>query len=106
MIRNNDFRASGSGLFNHSPEIINKESIKIAFNIANKLKTLSLAFDFIYDKNKKPLIVEISYAYTMKGETNNCPGYWDENLNWHPDNVNPQRYIIEDLIAEIKQQNV
>lgn len=100
--RKNDFRASGSKSFDHNPEIIPRETIKKVFEISHKLKTDSLAFDMIYDKNKNPLIVEISYAFTMKGETNNCPGYWDRNLNWVNDKVNPQRYMIEDFIKNMK----
>ena len=31
----------------------------------------------------------------------NCPGYWDEHLNWHNEEVDPQRFMIEDLIKDI-----
>ncbi|MGB4013041.1 MAG: hypothetical protein WBK97_02525 [Bacteroidales bacterium] len=104
--RRNDFRASGSGILQYEKKLFNTKTIQIAFDTAKKLKTQSLAFDFIYTSNNNPLIVEISYAYVMGQAYDNCPGYWDENLNWHKDSVNPQRYIIEDFIAEIKQQNV
>ena len=103
--RKNDFRASGSGLISYNKNLFPKDAIQIAFSTSRKLKTQSLAFDFIYDNNQKPLIVEISYAYVMGDAYDTCPGYWDEQLNWHPDKVNPQRYIIEDFIAEVKQQN-
>lgn len=103
--RENDFRASGSGLISYDKELFPQKTIQIAFSTSRKIKSQSLAFDFIYDKEKNPLIVEISYVYVMGVAYDNCSGYWDENLNWHPDNVNPQRYIIEDFIAEIKQQN-
>jgi len=26
-----------------------------------------------------------------------CPGYWDSDLNWHEAPVDPQRFIIEDF---------
>lgn len=104
-IRENDFRASGSGLFDHNPEIIDKNVIRLAFDISEKIKSQVMAFDIIYEEANNPLIVEISYAFTMSGETNNCPGYWDRDLNWHDDDVNPQRYMIEDFLKSI-QTNV
>jgi hypothetical protein len=30
-----------------------------------------------------------------------CPGYWDNNLNWHKETVNLQYFIIEDFLEEI-----
>jgi hypothetical protein len=33
-----------------------------------------------------------------------CPGYWDSNLNWHDEPVNPQYFMIEDFIKEIEKQ--
>lgn len=100
--RKDDFRASGSGLLRHDKNLFNTKTIKIAFDVAAKLNTQSLAFDFIYDKNQNPLIVEVSYAYAQGPAYDNCPGYWDQDLIWHDDNVNPQKYIIEDFIKSIK----
>lgn len=100
--RKDDFRASGSGLLKHDKNLFNISTIKIALEIAAKLNAQSLAFDFIYDKKQKPLIVELSYAYAQGRAYDNCPGYWDNNLNWHTDHVNPQRYIIEDFINSIQ----
>ncbi len=99
--RKNDFRASGSGLKAYEKDLFNKESLKIAYGIAKKLNSQSIAFDFIYDKDI-PKIVEISYAFIIGEFYDSCPGYWDENLNWHNDNVNLQRYIIEDFINSLK----
>jgi len=99
-VRKNDFRASGSGKMDFTPELFDKKSIKIAFNIADKLKTQSVAFDFIYE-NGKPFIVEISYGYTAQ-VYNNCPGFWDKDLNWHKTDIIPEFFIIEDLITKLK----
>lgn len=79
FVRKNDFRASGSGEFSYDD--INTDAIKIAFDVAEKLKLQSVAFDFILDNNK-PLIVEMSYGFGVKG-ISNAPGYWDRDLNWH-----------------------
>jgi|UPI0003A079A3 hypothetical protein len=101
MVRKNDFRASGSGLLDYDFKKIPLETIKIAFNIAKRIGSQSLSFDFIYSKGA-PLITEISYCYVMGEFYDNCPGYWDENLNWHLDNVDPQRYILEDFIKSLE----
>jgi glutathione synthase/RimK-type ligase-like ATP-grasp enzyme len=51
-IRDNDFRASGSGSHVADSSLIDIESIKISFYIANYIRAQSLAFDFIYTENK------------------------------------------------------
>jgi RimK-like ATP-grasp domain. len=100
--RDGDFRASGSGLIKHNSDLFNRNTIKTAFDVAKQIGSQSLAFDFVYDEIGSPLIVEISYAYAMGAAYDNCPGYWDADLKWHEDDVNPQRYIIEDFINEFK----
>lgn len=97
-----DFRASGSGLIEHNFDLFDSKTIKIAFDVAAQIGSDSLAFDFLYDETGNPLIVEISYAYSMGTAYDNCPGYWDKDLNWYQDEVNPQRYIIEDFINSLK----
>jgi glutathione synthase/RimK-type ligase-like ATP-grasp enzyme len=101
FVRTNDFRASGSGLFDYNPDKFKPEIVKLSFDISKKLSTQSIAFDFIYGDFGKPLITEISYAYAMGPSYDNCPGYWDEHLNWHNEEVDPQRFMIEDLIKDI-----
>jgi len=102
--RDGDFRASGSGLIKHNHDLFACKTIKIAFDVADQIGSESLAFDFIYDEIGSPVIVEISYAYAMGAAYDNCPGYWDKDLNWHEDDVDPQRYIIEDFINSLKSK--
>jgi hypothetical protein len=96
--RVNDFRASGSGIIKYDPNLFNLKSIQIAFDVADKIKSQSLALDFVYDKSGSPLLVEMSYGFSMGAVYDNCPGYWDKSLYFHADNVDPQRFIIEDFI--------
>jgi hypothetical protein len=96
-----DFRASGSGIVAYDQNFFDHEMIKIAFKTAKELKTQSLAFDFIWDNNQ-PKIIEISYCYSMGSVYDNCNGYWDEDLKWHNKKVNPQFFIIEDFLRDIK----
>ena len=96
--RVNDFRASGSGIIKYDTNLFNLKSIQIAFDVADKIKSQSLALDFVYDKSGSPFLVEMSYGFSMGQVYDNCPGYWDASLNFHADDVDPQRYIIEDFI--------
>lgn len=79
-VRKDDFRASGSG--NIMYDNIDLEMIKIAFEAAEKLKSQSLALDFIYDKCHRPLVVEASYGF-VQSIPNESGGYWTKDLKWH-----------------------
>lgn len=92
IVRKNDFRASGSKKFVYDQ--INNETIIKAFDIANKLKLQSVAFDFIYSNKGKPLIVEMSYGYGTEG-SGKCKGYWDKDLNWHEGPFDPYGWMVE-----------
>lgn len=97
MTRVNDFRASGSGKIVYDKNSIDERCIKTAFEINNRIKSQSIAYDFVFDENNKPLIVEISYGFSV-GAYDYCPGYWDSDLNWHEGKFNPQEWMVEDLI--------
>ncbi|MBF0234974.1 MAG: hypothetical protein HQK65_18350 [Desulfamplus sp.] len=102
--RPNDFRASGSGLIEYDTEKSHKSCIKIAFEISKKMNFQCMAYDFVFDEDKKPYIVEISYTF-VDYAVHKCPGYFDENLNWHDGHCWPQFSIIDMLYPdlEIKQ---
>lgn len=100
LVRRNDFRASGSGMIEYEKKYFNKETIKLAFDVAQKLKSQCIALDFVYDKGN-PLIVEISYGYTKEGYAD-CVGYWDEQLNWHEGSFNnPQHWMVKSLLNRV-----
>ena len=99
--RKGDFRASGSGIKAYEPELFDKKCIQSAFEIAKKLKTQSVAFDFICD-GLQPKIVEMSYCFLMGSFYDDCPGYWDSHLTWNEKIVNPQYFMIEDFLEELR----
>lgn len=101
--RKGDFRASGSGLCEYEPNLIEKECILTAFETAKKLKIQSVAFDLVMDGDTAK-ILEISYCFPMGPIVDKCPGYWDEYLNWHNTEINPQYFMIEDFIGELEEQ--
>lgn len=94
MNRENDFRASGSGFILYEKEHIDEVFVKTAFEIHKKLKAQCIAYDFVYDATKKPLLIEISYGFANAGY-NDCVGYWDENMNWYEGKFNPYGWMID-----------
>lgn len=96
-VRQGDFRASGSGNIEYSEKNIDKECIKMAFEINEKIQAQSIAYDFIFDTNNLPFIVEVSYGFAVE-PYDLCPGYWDENLYWHEESFNPQEWMIEGIL--------
>jgi glutathione synthase/RimK-type ligase-like ATP-grasp enzyme len=97
MVRNDDFRASGSGIAVYDKNEIDHECIKIAFEVNNQLSSMSVAFDFVWDKEGKPYLIELSYGFKVDFY-DQCPGYWDENLQWYEGTFNPQEWIISALL--------
>lgn len=97
--RENDFRASGSGHISYAKCDIDERCVQIAFDIAKKLGTQSIAFDFVFDSNNNPLIVEISYGYAVNAY-DSCEGYWTPDLNWHEGtHFDFCGWMVEDLIG-------
>lgn len=94
IVRSNDFRASGSGNIDYNHNLIDLELVKIAQKINIKLNAQALSYDFIYDENSRPLIVEISYTNKASGY-DKCEGYWDDKLNFHKGEFNPYGWMVE-----------
>lgn len=96
LVREGDFRASGSGDILYARELFDENLIGLSFDLAGKLGTQCVAFDFVHDHGK-PMIVEISYGFSPAGY-DPCPGYWNKDLNWHKGSFDPYGWMVEDLI--------
>lgn len=99
MVREGDFRASGSGNIKYEKHELDERCVKIALETNKKLNAQALAYDFVFDKNKNPLIVEVSFGFDNEAY-DPCPGYWDENLKWHEGQFKPQDWMVESLIQK------
>jgi len=99
MTRPNDFRASGGGVIKFEKELIDERCIKIAFETSKKMNASVVAYDFVFDTNQNPLIVEINYGFAHQAYWN-CPGYWDKDLNWHEGKFNQVEWILEEYIKD------
>jgi len=101
--RVNDFRASGSGRIIYERNEIPQICIEISFELNKKLHSQCVGYDFIFDKENKPFITEISYGFSKK-IYDPCHGYWDCDLSWHEGEFNPYGWMVEDMIASIKNK--
>jgi glutathione synthase/RimK-type ligase-like ATP-grasp enzyme len=95
--RSNDFKASGSGKIEYSHQNIDKNAISLAFQTAHKLKSQSMAFDIIYNQERKPLIIEMSYVYVAEAIFLSG-GYWDLSLIHHNESLWPEDVIIQHVL--------
>lgn len=102
LVRKNDFRASGSGNILYDRNLFDKKTVALSFNLADKLKTQCVAFDYVDDKGQ-PLVVEISYGFSPAGYFS-CSGYWDKELNWYEGKFNPYGWMVEDLIKTLERK--
>ncbi len=92
-VRLNDFRASGGGNIDYDGSKVPVSAIELSFHVANLLKMQSMAIDLLNYKNTY-LITEISYAFAIdEGELDF--GYWDSNLEWHNERINPYGWMVE-----------
>lgn len=96
VVRENDFRASGSGKLIFDNAAIPLELVSIAQETARRLALQSVAFDFI-QANGVWLIVEMSYGFGFD-EREMCHGYWDEHLIWHDEYFVPQNWMVDCLL--------
>ncbi len=58
FVRPSDFRASGSGRIDFDPRAVGHDLIHIAFGVAKRIASQSLAFDFVRDQSGRGLILE------------------------------------------------
>ncbi len=95
--RNNDFRASGSGLIDYDIKQIDQRCIEVAFRTSDLFQFQCMAYDFLVDEDNQVKIVEISYTF-LDTAVFKCPGYFDRDLKFHKNRMWPQHCILSDLM--------
>ncbi len=102
--RVNDFRSSGSGRIDYDANKIDMKFVEKAFEVSKTLGFQSMAYDFLYDKNREAAFCEISYTYA-DWAVHNCSGYWDSSLCWHEGHYWPQYFQLVDILGlpDLKQ---
>jgi len=103
QVRPRDFRASGSYILDKDQANIPPEALRIAFEVAHKLKLQSAALDFIL-KDGVPLIVEVCYAF-VPWEGLFSFGYWDRDLNLHPEAFNALDWMVDGVLEKLQNRS-
>ena len=98
------FERSRSGDIVYDSGRIHQVCVEIAFDVAQKAKSQSMAFDFVLTESRRPLIVEVSYCYNAQA-VYSCPGYWDASMTWHEGHIWPQDAILIDLLNRVYQSD-
>lgn len=103
LCRDNDFRASGSGMILYAKTEIPVRCVEKSFEAAKKLGTQCVGFDWVFDSNGNPLIVEISYGFMAKGYFT-CEGYWTSDMQWHEgSNFDFCGWMVNEVINRMKK---
>ncbi len=102
LVREGDFRASGSGNLVYEKDIMTEQCVRLSFETQKKLESQCTAFDYVMHDGQ-PMIVEISYGFAMRGY-DNCEGFYTENMEFHSGPFNPQNWMVEDLIKQCERK--
>jgi hypothetical protein len=106
--RPGDFRASGSGRIDWDPKGIDLETVRLAFEVARKLQTQSVAVDGLRRGDER-VIAEISYTYASWA-VRDCPGHWhlrnDGALEWLAGALMPEDAIFHDFVDEVRRRSL
>jgi len=101
--RQDDFRASGSGILFYEKEHFDERLIRKALALSERLGTTSLALDCIY-KEDEPLFVELSYGFPAGPFIDDCHGYWDREMIWHEGPFDAIGWMVEAVVKKIGKQ--
>jgi hypothetical protein len=97
MVRDGDFRASGSGMSVHDHCQIPLDCVRIAFDTSRKLGAQCLSFDFVLDGSSYQ-IIEMSYGFVTKVYA----GYWDLDLKWHSGQFVAPYFMVEYFLESLR----
>ena len=98
LVREDDFRASGSGRIDYDSTQIDLRCIQIAFQTSERMGFQSMAYDFLFNEAGEPEFCEISYTYVSRA-VYKCPGFWDPALNWHEGQYWPEYLHLVDALG-------
>lgn len=100
--RPNDFRASGSGILETNPDVIDRDALQLAIRAARTLEMPSIAVD-VLRRDGQPLLTEISYYYEGRGPLA-CPGHWLERdgvLTWVDGPMRAEDALLEMFLGRL-----
>ena len=98
-VRDNDFRASGSGMIDYSTSDIPLNLIETSFKYTQKIGAQSIAYDYVKNSKGEYLLVEISYGFSAEAIFE-CQGYWNKELIWNSKKLCPAQEVLKNFIEE------
>lgn len=98
QVRDNDFRASGSGRIDYMVSKKDLEAIPIARRISQEIGSQTMTYDFLRD-NGVLKIVEMSYGFSASAVYNSL-GWYDSEMNFHEEKTDVHQFVINTLIDE------
>jgi hypothetical protein len=101
-VRPGDFRASGSGLTTYEPGQFPPAAVALAFTVADRIGSQSLALDVIYDRTGAPLCVELSYAFPVGPFLERAGGYFDRAHVWNATQEPPPAFMVADFVDRLR----
>ena len=104
--RPGDFRASGSGNIDWSPDGISQSAIELAFSAARSLQGQVLTLDVLF-RGEQPVVVEISHYYEAWA-VHRCSGHWQigkhfRDMTWVSGQMRPEDAIFQDFVQVLGQ---
>ena len=95
-VRENDFRASGSGKIDYDVSKQDILAIPIARKISEQIGSQTMTYDFIYDKSELQ-IIEMSYGFSAKA-VYDAPGWYDSDMLFHGEHTDVHKLVISELM--------
>lgn len=106
--RENDFRASGSGLIDWDPDRIAPQNIEMAFRVAADLGTQAVAIDTLQRSSGEIVVLELTLTFASWAVAQ-CPGHWrllsrdPYDTEWVSGAMRPEDAIWEDFVTRIRR---
>lgn len=104
LVRDNDFRASGSGKLNYEPSEKDKKAIPIAQELSKKLGVQTMTYDFLYALDGALKISEMSYGFVEK-PIHDEKGWYDEQMIFHEEPNNVFEDVVLMLVDKLEARN-
>ncbi|MCG5529235.1 MULTISPECIES: RimK family alpha-L-glutamate ligase [Halorhodospira] len=98
LVRDDGYRASGSGRISYDLDSEVERAIIAAKNIHSALGFECMAYDFLISEGGQPLLIEMNYTFYDRA-VYRCPGYWDGSLNWEQGQYWPQALLLRDRLG-------
>ena len=102
-VRKDDFRASGSGLLEFPNENLNKEYIRLAFQITDKLGAISMGIDFIESLDGTIHVIEMSYGFPAENFLDGASGTWSRSLSYTEEPIRLQEWIMDLVLKNVRR---